>query len=248
MKFRIKRLNWKRIVIISSIVVVTAALVVYVLASVQAWNTTNATTTQASSNLKKSVDTKLATETAPASTQAALDSILKSYTDTLKKGPCELPSLYEWQSNLPWLKDGRQKCLVTSHSSEQLAVALGNMQTFLKNEAAAAVLIKQATESTASTTDYTAAAATWQKVADDKSLVTQDAFKPVGANITEVSTAVAQAYTALAAANTKQDKTAFNDGEKALTSAYARFTEVKTASNTARTGLVDAIVKAYSTI
>lgn len=244
-KIQVKKPLWKRIVIISSVVVLAAAPLLYAWTSVQAWNTANSATTQASADLKKSVDDTLAA-TSPTSTQSDLDTVLKNYNGTLTKGPCELAGLYEWQSGLPGLKDQRQKCLDTNKSSEELASSLANLQTFLKEESSAALLVKQAIESTASTTDYTAAATTWQKVADDKSLVTEDAFKPVGAKVIEVSTAIATAYTSLASANTKQDKTAYDGARKAVTDSYTHITEVKTVSKQALSTLVDAVAKAYS--
>ncbi|MES2630828.1 MAG: hypothetical protein V4611_02645 [Patescibacteria group bacterium] len=248
MKTGIKKPSWKRVVLIGSIVVVAAAITIYVLASVQAWNTAISSTAQASSDLKQSVDSKLATETPPASVPVAIDEILKSYNDTLSQGPCQLPPLFEWQSNLPWLKDNRQACLTTAQAADELASSLTDMQVFYKQDAAAAVLVKQATEGTASTTDYTAAAATWQKVADDKSLITDDAFKPVGAKVIEVSGAIAAAYTSLAAANSKEDKAAFDAAQKALGEAYARLAEIQTTSTEAQAVLVDSVVEAYDNV
>jgi hypothetical protein len=243
-----KRFLSKRVLIISGASLLVAAILVYTWFSAQAWNTASTSTAKASSVLKSSVDTKLATQATPVSTQAALDEILKDYNGALTQGPCELPALYEWQSNLPWLKDQRQKCLNTSKSSEELATALKNMQTYLKDISSSAALLKQATDSTTSTTDYTAAAATWQKVADDKSLVTEGAFKPIGVKISEVSKAIADAYTALVAANTKQDKAAFNTAEQALKDAYTRLDEIKSAANTAQAALVTTIINAYSKV
>ncbi len=246
-KQRIKKLHLsKRTVIISASALLLALLLVYSWMSVQAWNSANTTTAKASSTLKSSVDTKLATKATPVSTQTALDETLKAYNDTLTEGPCQLPALYEWQSNLPWLKDQRQKCLNTTKSSEELASSLKNMQTFLKDITASATLLKQATDSTTSTTDYTAAAATWQKVADDKTLISEGAFKPIGAKISEVSKAITDAYTALAAANAKQDKTAFNTSEQALKDAYNRLDEIKSTANAAQEALVTAVINAYS--
>lgn len=247
MKSRMKKLSWKRWLLTGGGALLVIALALYIFASAHAWNTANAATAQASSALKTSVDTKLATSTAPASTQTALDSILKSYNDSLKQGPCELSSLYEWQSNLPWLKDSRQKCLSTSKSADDLATALKNMQTFLKEEAGTAALVK-GPSSVTDDTDYAAMSAAWKKVADDKSLVTDDAFKPVGVKVIDVSNAISDAYTALAAANTKQDKTAFNNASTALSAAYAQLSDVKTTANEARANLVDAVVKAYSAL
>ncbi len=248
MKTNVKKPVWKRIVLISSIVILVAAPAIYAWTSVQAWNTASAATTDASSDLKKSVDTTLATETAPESTQAAIDEIVKNYNDALKKGPCELPALYEWQSNLPWLKDDRQKCLDMAKSSDELATSLKTLQALLKEEAAAAQLVKQATDSTAAATDYTASAATWQKVASDPSLTTNDAFKPVGAKVIDVSAGIALAYTALAKANTDEDKAAFDTAKKNLADAYARLPEIKTVSTEALNGQVDAVVKAYDSL
>lgn len=248
MKTRIKKAGWKRVVIIGSAILLVAVCAVYVWASVQAWNTTSATTEQASANLKKSVDDTLATENVPESTQVALYEVVKSYNDALVEGPCELPVLYEWQSNLPWLKDTRQQCLDTAQSADELAKALISLQTFLTDEAASTTLIKQATGATATPTDYTSAASTWQKVADDKTLVTEDAFKPIGEKVIEVSKAIADAYTALAKANTAEDKAAFDAAKKALDEAYARLNEVKTVSSEVQASLVDTVVKAYENV
>ncbi|MFZ1302055.1 MAG: hypothetical protein WAQ27_05800 [Candidatus Microsaccharimonas sp.] len=245
MKSGIKKPIWKKVVIISSIVVLVAAPALYAWASVQAWNTANATTAQASSDLTDSVATQLATETAPESAQAALNDIIADYNNTLKEGPCELPSLYEWQSNLPWLKDTRQKCLDTTEASEELATSLKNLQTFLKEEAAAATLVEQTIASTANEKDYATASKTWLTLADDPSLKTDDAFKPVGAKITEVATGIATAYTALDTANKSQNKGSFDTAKKGLADAYARLPEIKTTSSEALAGLVDSVVKAY---
>lgn len=240
--------NRKRIIIISSVLVVVGAITVYTLLSAQAWNKANTATAQASAELKKSVDDKLTATTEPASTQAALDGILKSYNNTLIKGPCELPSLYEWQSTLPILKDKRQKCLDTTKNSEALVASLKNMQTFLKEESGAALLVKQVTDSTASLADYGAAAAAWQKVADDKSLVATDNLKPLGNKVSEVSVAIAGAFTTLSTANTKQDKASFNDAQKGLSDAYGRLTEIKTTASEVQAKLVDLVLKAYSNV
>lgn len=247
-KQRVKMVLWKKIVLISSIVLVVAVPLIYTWASVQAWNVANTTTAQASSDLKTSVDTTLATETAPESIQASLDSVLKEYDDTLQEGLCKLPSFYEWQSGLIWLKDDRQKCLDAAKSSGELATALKNLQAFMKQEVTVAQLIKEATESTASTTDYTATAAAWQKVADDNSLATDDTFKPVGAKGIEVSTAISGGYIALADANAKQDKAAFAAAERALSDSYARFAEVRTVAIETRSGLIDTVINTYNNL
>lgn len=248
MKTAVKKSSWKRIVIIGSIFIVVAAITVYVLASMQAWNAANTTTAQASTDLKQSVDSKLATETPPESTQVAIEQILKSYNDTLSKGPCELSALFEWQSNLPWLKDSRQECLNTAKSAAELATTLTTLQTFYKQTDAAALLLKQASESTATTKDYTAAALSWQKIAEDKSLSTKDAFEPVGAKIISISDAISSAYTALAAANGKEDKAAFDAAKQTLADAYAQLGDVHTASASAQAPLVDAVSKAYNNV
>lgn len=247
MKTHIRKANWKRIIIGSALLLVVVCAV-YAWASVQAWNTASATTKQASADLKKSVDDTLATENVPESTQVALYEVVKTYNDALVEGPCELTGLYEWQSNLSWLKDTRKQCLNTAQSADELAKALTALQAFLTDEVAAATLIKQAIEATATPSDYTSAASTWQKVTENKTLVTKDAFKPVGEKSIEVSKAIAEAYTALAKANSAEDKAAFDTAKKALHETYSRLNELKSVSSEAQASLVNRVVKAYENV
>lgn len=250
MRASLRRPSKKRVILIVSIVlgVLLISAGVYAWLSVQAWNTASETTATASNNLKKSVDDTLATENVPESTQVALYEIVKDYNETLVKGPCELPSLYEWQSNLPWLKETRQKCLDTAKNSDKLATTLTDLQSFFTEETATALLVRQAAESTSSATDYTIAADTWQKLADNKSLTADTVFKPVAAKTAEISKGIADAYSALATANKEENKAAFDTAKNNLTSAYARLAEIQSVSTETQTALVDAVVKAYDNV
>lgn len=248
-KLRAPKSVRKRVIIIAAIAAPLLAIAIYVFLSHQAWQTANASSTEATSAIKAAVAKNLAGDTPPASLPDSLQNVLDSYTDSMSREACSLAPLYEWQSNLWFMKDTRAACVNSAAATTQLVQSLKTYLAYLNRQTVAAKAIEDTIA--AQGTDFGGAATLWTNLAANEALASSDEkedFAPVSVKAKAVSSAIAAAYTALQEANAKEDKAAFDTAEAGIATAFAQLPEINSAAVTAQKALATKVLDAYKAL
>ena len=239
----------KRVIIIASIAVPLLLIGVYVFLSYQAWQTANASSTEATAAIKTAVTKNLAGEKLSASLPDSLQNVLDSYTDSMSREACSLGVLYEWQSSLWFMKDTRTACINSAAATTQLVQSLKTYLAYMNKQIEAAKAIEDTIA--AQGTDFAGAATQWTTLASSNALASPDEkgdFAPVSVKAKAVSESIAAAYTAMQEAYTKEDKAAFDTADAAIIAAYAQLPEINSVATAVQKILATKVVDAYKAL
>jgi hypothetical protein len=121
---------------------------------------------------------------------------------------------------------------------------LKRLSDSLKDQQTVADVVAKTIKATASPKDFTAAAKTWSD-AGSTDLPDNEDVQPVVSAFKSSATAIAKAFTALASADKKEDKAAYDTASANLKKAYAGLKAIKTQAQKAQAPLIDAVIAAY---
>ena len=232
----------KRVIIITLAALLLIALGVYTFLSYQNWTTLQQRSQDATSSLKKAVDSSLGAESPAEDPAAQIDTIIAHFNKTYGTNPCDISNAYSWQTILPAIKEIKTNCATRSATAIALIDTLKPLSQFLKDQKSASALIAANIEATKNPSDYAAAATLWQ---DTTKLSETASFKPVADKIKEVTASISAAYAALAAASKAEDKAAFDTAISAFQTAYATIPNINTVATETQTALITKAVEAY---
>ena len=265
--FRGARRISKRSVVISLVIVLLVAAVVYTLFSVRAWDSQDQLASTSRSELKSSIETLLITpglatteqpkETTadstdesqqPFSTQQQIQIILSDYGAKIKgDDDCTLPAAFEWQSRLWFMVDRRQACEESNNAAKETITALENLYDTTESLQAAESSLATTLTATAAPTELTVAATQWSELATSIN-AREELPNIVRERIAATATALASAYAALQAANTAEDKAAFDTALGQINAQYEQLKTIQALANEARQPIVESVTQAYATL
>jgi hypothetical protein len=238
----------KHIVIIVSAAILVIALAVYGFLSYVSWRDLDQDSKRVSSSLKTAIDEALGAEKETISPTIEMKMLISDFDTKYSETPCAVSPFMGWQTIVPQVKTITSEC--DERFSKALAViaSLKPLVTFIEHEQAANNLLAASIKATKAPSDYSEASTTWKAVAESTTLDDTDAFQPVADKITEVSTAISTAYTAIDKAVEDEDKTALDKAIKNLTAAYKTISSIATLTTSERQALVVVIADAYDAL
>ena len=248
MKFKATRISVKhpkRLIVIIISVVVFLALATYGVLSYLHWQTYDKDSQKAATSLKTSVVDSFDAEKTQATPTTQIDKVVKDFEKTYGSTPCEVPSLYSWQTIIPQTKELREQCDQKFAAALEVIKKLKTLSQFLKDEAKAATLLTATLEATETPTDYAAASASWKAASESDQLSNTAEFKDIHSKFTEVTAIISTAYGALATAVKNEDKAAFDAANTELVAAYGLVDGLKTKVLLDRTALIKSFITLY---
>jgi hypothetical protein len=210
------------------------------------WQSYNERSGEASKNLKTSIEKILGTENPSSTPTAQIDAVLQDFGKKYGENPCQLTSLYEWQTVLPMLKDKQTHCNDQFGTALEVIKALQTLSAFLKDQTKAASLVATTLESTKATTNYSLAAASWKEVTNSKELSESSQFKATSSKIKTSAASISDAFTALSKAIKNEDKANLNTATTNLTTAYESLADVSLIAKTEQSKLTTRFIELYN--
>lgn len=249
MKFQPSRLSIRRprkkVVIIIAAIIVVAGLITYGVFSYLHWQQYDKESKSAPSYLKSNIDTSFKTDMAPTDQAFELDKIVTRFEYTYGKNPCEVSVWYSWQTILPQLKAMRTNCDDRFADTLKVRDEIKTLSQFFKDEKKTAELIATTIEVTKAEKDYAKAGKMWKLLADSNDISKRDNFKKIHDETVDTSTAISDAYTALANAISKENKAEFDTAVSALGTAYAKLDGLKITAAETQTEVIKTFISAY---
>jgi Flp pilus assembly pilin Flp len=247
MKFKPTRISVKHpkrlIVVVSAVVFL--ALATYGALSYFHWQTYDQDSQKAATALKTAIVDSLNPSETDSTPTAQSDKVIKDFEKTYGSTPCEVSSLYSWQTVVPQAKELRAECDQKFASTLDVVKKLKVLSQFFKDETQAAALLTATLEATKAPTDYAAASTTWKAASESDQLSNTAEFKGIHTKFTEVATAISTAFSSLATAVKNEDKAAFDAASTELTASYGLIDELKTTVLLDRTKLIKSFVTVY---
>lgn len=265
--FRGARRISKRSVVISLVIVLLVAAVVYTLFSVRAWDSQDQLASTSRSELKSSIETLLITpglatteqpkETTadstdesqqPFSTQQQIQIILSGYSAKVKgDDACILPAAFEWQSRLWFMAERRQACEESNSAAKETITALESLYATTESLQAAESSLAATLTATAAPAELTDAATQWSELAASIN-AREELPNTVRERIAATAKAIADAYAALQTANAAEDKAAFDAALGQINAQYEQLKTIQVLASEARQPLIESVSQAYATL
>jgi predicted negative regulator of RcsB-dependent stress response len=229
------------VIVIAGLLITTLA--VYAAFSYFYWHDYDSRSPQAAATLKTKIETTFTpdSKTAPAS---AIDDVVNDFEHAYGSSPCQFNGWYQWQTVLPQLKAIGARCDERFFTALETTTVLKRLSAYLKDQQTVADLLITMTKATASPKDYAAAAKTWSD-AESADLPDGGDVQPLTAKLKTTASAISKAFTALASADKKEDKSAFDTALADLKKAYADLKDIKTLASKTQSPLTDAVITAY---
>jgi predicted negative regulator of RcsB-dependent stress response len=238
----------KHVVIIVIAAVLVVALAVYGFLSYVTWRDLDQDSKRVSSSLKTAIDESLGAEKESISPTIEMKTLISDFDTTYSSTPCAVSPFMGWQTIVPQVKAITTECDERFSNALAVIASLKPLVTFIEHEQAANDLLAASIKTTKAATNYNEASATWKAVAESTALDNTGDFQAVADKITEVSTAISAAYTAINKAMEDEDKAALDKAIKNLTAAYKTISAIATLTTSERQALVVAIADTYDAL
>lgn len=235
----------KRLIIIIASIVVALGLITYGIFSYLTWRGLDEHSQTASTSLKTAIDDSLGTDEPSKLPSTQIDTLVSDFDKKYGDQPCDVSPLFSWQRFIPAVKDISNSCDQRFATAIGVIDALTPISQFLKDEKIAADLVTTTVTTTADPADYAATAAVWKSLTDATSLPTSADFKPITDKIKEIASTISVSYDKLVAANTAEDKVAFDLADSELKAAYGSIPTLATLASSQRDALIALFITAY---
>lgn len=238
----------KHVIIIVIAAIFLVALAVYGFLSYVSWRDLDQDSKLVSNSLKTAIDEALGAEKEAISPTIEMKTLISDFDTKYSETPCTVSPFMGWQTVAPQVKTITTECDERFSNALAVIASLKPLVTFIEHEQATSDLLVASIKATKAPTDYKESSATWKVVAESSVLDNTDVFQPVADKVTEVSTAISAAYTALDKASKDEDKTALDEAIKDLQAAYKAIGGIAKLTSSERQALILMIADTYDAL
>lgn len=239
----------RRFIIITASIIVGLGLIAYGILSYFAWKGIDDYSKNAGAFLKQTIDEELGAKKEDSTSREKVATILGTFRAKYSSTDCSTNGLYAWQTVIPSANDVKSGCETRSASITAVTTSLEDLVGFYEDQEQTAALTQEAFNATKDAADYGAASDKWLWLMSAPVVVNKHApFTPVTQKIISVAEGLRDAYSALNTANASKNKQTFDAALTNLTAAYARVSEIQSATDAELQKLVDTLLERYAAL
>jgi hypothetical protein len=253
---RIGSTHKRKIIVITSIVIVVLAIAAYALWSVNVWSVYKTSYENWQKELKTSINAAIALPGKTPAERSKKRVAFKDVSDKIsaaQESLCRTPSLVTWQHAISSLREREEACGQVLGGAETFGKKMQTTITYLDNEQALATALATAiTASEGKVTEDTWGSQTGTWLSASKAITgissTDTSFKVVKTSALEKVASIQAAWSDLITAHSAKDKAKYLEAQGKLAVAYEALPSLSTTSAEQLTGLATSLQTSYSQV